>query len=292
MKTWLFFAVSVGMAWGALADDLLDEVLYWDRPPSKPRTEQETSVEVPAARRERGAREREENRREELQRRRLEDAERRAADAEAVLASGEERAVPEVAMEEEVVRDAAGMESRTRLSGRLGGGGSSAIAADAELTIPLGNSPLDLSLKCFSRTAGYTMEGSYQERHRTVYCWVDGCIENTAGEAVLLWRPFRGELFSPYVGAGARYEQAEVETSSESVAGRVGLTLNLGAFWLNGEYSGASASNEASGTLGWRCRRHFALKGFAEWFDGKGYGLDAPVRKDSFVYGVGLMWVF
>lgn len=253
-------------------------------------------------------------------------AEERAARAEAALrAQKSEAPLPEMTDEKEeetTDRSAGGMERSVRLSLGGGGGGDSAMAFSGEFTIPLWKSIFDLSLKGGYTRVEYTTEKSYQEtyythyttysyrtvwtgwssysysvphyhteRHtRTIYYTTTDKTENFGGEAVVLLRPFRGRWLSPYAGGGVRYEKTEVDDAKEvSACGRVGARLNLGRWWLGGEFDGGKESTELIGTLGWRCWKHVALQAGVIRFEAK--GTDGE-RHDGIVGGGGLTWVF
>jgi hypothetical protein len=224
-------------------------------------------------------------------------------------------------------RSAAGMEKSARLSLRGGGGSEGAIVVAGELTVPLWKSAFDVSFRGFYDRVDYIMKGTYQNtyythyytytysfrygwrthshtrRHtETVHYKDDALVENYGGEIIALWRPFRGRIFSPYAGVGGRYEIGRFDDKHSydglydygyddefGLAWRVGGTLNLGRFWLNGEYDGGMNCNELAGTVGWRCGRHIALHALVEWFQGSG---NDGKNHDGTAFGGGVTWVF
>ena len=316
MKKWTIWMAAVLAGTAAVGDDLLDEVLRWDKPAARPKAEmrQETPAELPTWEDPAAETESEpqgtESREEEL-RQRLEAAERRAAIAEEALSRP--TAIRDSDLEEEDDGSAAGMEWKTRLALRGGGGGDGAVALSGELSLPLGKSPFDLALRGFYTSVEYSVEKSAKEtyythyrvtRHRfrttttyyrsrkhtrTVYYTDEESTENYGGEALVVWRPFRGKTFSPYFAVGGRFEGAESEDDEGgSLGGRGGLTLNLGPCWLGVEYGGGKAGNEAVGMLGWRCSRHVALNAFVNRFEGKADG----EGRNGVALGGGLTLVF
>ncbi len=223
---------------------------------------------------------------------------------------------------EEEDRSAAAMEKSKQLSVRGGGGGDGAVACSGEFTMPLGKSMFDLSLRGGYAQVDYTVERSFQDTYythyttysyytsqvgwhsysysvphyhtvkhtRTIYYTETESTGNCWGEAVALWRPFRGQRFSPYAGAGVRYEKSEEEDGGRaSLCGRVGARLNLGRWWLEGEFDGGEESTELTGTLGWRFWKHVALRAGVVRFEAK--GADGE-RHDGIAGGGGLAWVF
>ncbi len=210
-------------------------------------------------------------------------------------------------------RSAAAMERAARLSlkGNWGDDSDKVVALSGEFTMPLWKSAFDLAVRGFGILTHYDEEKSYTEtyyttryhytfslgwhthsyRHtRRVYYTKDEEVANIGVEALVLWRPWRGYWFSPYVGVGGRYEDSEWEDDKGgSLAFRAGTTLNLGRWWLGGEFAGGESSNEVIGTLGWRWGEHVALHAGVNRFEAKG---EDGERHDGVAGGGGLTWVF
>ncbi len=109
--------------------------------------------------------------------------------------------------------------------------------------------------------------------------------DNIGGEALCLWRPFRGRTISPYIGGGLQYESSTMrnqysgerydfvkreERNEEdviSLAGRIGLLLDLKRVFLVGEYIVGSDSSELIGDVSFYLTRRMKLHAFAEYID-------------------------
>ena len=202
----------------------------------------------------------------------------------------------------------ADMEYSSRLTLSGGGGEDGAVVLAAEWTKPLGQAPFDLSLRGLYFSGEYSVEKSYKETYytyshwysywsgwhttshkhtRTVHYTEEEEFSNAAGEALLLWRPFRGKMVSPFVGAGGRIEKSETYQSDEtvfSVSGRAGLALNLGRFALNGEIRGGKDSFELIGSATFRWGRYLALNVLADRFESH--------DNDKVAFGGGVTLVF
>lgn len=188
------------------------------------------------------------------------------------------------------------------LSARGGVGSDDAIAASAELTKRIGDTPFDLSLRGFFTKLTETRigTGSYQETYTTYYTYTyrvsrrrtrtrtvpqyhtrtvhyqyeyDVDEQHVGGDLQCIWRPFRSAHFSPYVGVGGRYENVEgpdEEDDGLSLSGRVGVVLSVPGFerlTLKGEFLAGADSKELVGEVGLRLWSHFVLNGFVESFD-------------------------
>lgn len=210
-------------------------------------------------------------------------------------------------------RSAAAMERASRLSvrGNCGADGGKVVAFSGEFTMPLWTSAFDLAVRGFGMRTHHDVQKSYTETYYTTHShytfslgWHTHRYRHTrqvyytgkkkanyyGAETLVLWRPWRGNWFSPYVGVGGRYEDSEWEDDKGgSFAFRAGTTLNLGRWWLGGEFALGDASNEVTGTLGWRWGDHIALHVGVNRFEAKG---EDGERHDDVSGGGGLTWVF
>jgi hypothetical protein len=248
MKQWAVWVVMVGMAMGAMADELLDEVLRWDQPAAWMKGERRaTPPGVPARAKPEVA---SPDSREERLIRRLEAAERRAAEAEARLSpKGSEIAevAEQSAAEKAEDSHVEWMDRAVKLALR-GGGEVGALAFSGEFTIPLGKSAFDLSLRGFylRHDLGENRDG-------------DSMLErNAGGDAWLIWHPIRMTGMDLFAGVGGRFERMShsscsmeydrsFDDQSCSPAGRVGLILRYPQWKrvsLKAEIIAGSESNE------------------------------------------------
>ena len=163
------------------------------------------------------------------------------------------------------------------------GGGGDAIGVSVDWTRPLGNSPFDLNIRAFFlqvekdyryqsyyTTSWYSWwSGWHENRH---YYWVDDTEYQAdyGGEALCIWRPFRGRRLSPYAGVGLRaeklswkyggFESDYEDDSKASASGRFGLQLDLKRIYIVGEYIMGSESSELIGDISFyisgRCKLH------------------------------------
>ena len=313
MKAVLAFGLAAVLAGVAAADDLLDEVLRWDKPAERPKAEmrQEVPAELPtweepaAEPRTEAVREKTPvpaavtgKAREEQLRRQLDDAERRAAEAEEALREAKRgegaRAVSRfegLHGETEMGEGDSGMagtESRVRLGARAGSGGEKAVGVFAgDLLFPLEQNNLELGIRGFLRMIPVRHDGSLDH------------LERPGVEVLGVWRPMRGKTLSPYAGIGGRMENAggfaagDEENTELSVAWRAGLALNFGCFSLAGEASGGTESTEYCAVAGFRLTEHVVLDAFASRFDFRNAD-DNPEGNPSndTSMGGGLAWVF
>lgn len=294
----------------ALGDELLDAVLLWDKPVggwTKTEGTRKKSTGQPESWRRASDEEEkawqllngEQQQEEEIETTLREDAE------------VEETDKPEANNDEDDSDDrrAAGMERSSRITIIGGGGSDDALAVSGEWTMPLGHTTFDLSLKGFYLGGEYKVRKSYREtyytythwysfwsgwhtvshRHtRTVWYSTMEDFSNYGGEALLIWRPFRGRMLSPFAGVGARIERMEQwekdDEEDVSVAGCAGLSLNIGRFMLNGEVRGGQSSWELMGRTALRVGRHIALNVFATHFEAD--------KHEGEAFGGGLTWVF
>ncbi len=306
-KTMVFFA-AVAVAVPLLADDLLDEVLYWDKPPTKSKTEKVSEArEVSPWEQDETVSEPEPG--DGQQRWRSENAERRGATVGNALPfssaeywrTGDK--VQNDAREEDGMLNAAEMERNVRLMLR-GGGGADAVLGGGELMWPLWKSSFDVSIRYFNVEKKYTRMRSYEETYyswsresyafpyighkhsRTIYYTGEESLKNYGAEAQVLWRPFRGQLLSPYVGAGGNLSD---DNGGSRLSWRLGTSLNVWRVWVNGEYTGRQSVTEFAASLGCRLGYHIALLVFYEQF--RGNGSDGERTKGK-IGGGGLTWVF
>ncbi len=129
--------------------------------------------------------------------------------------------------------------------------------------MPISGSNFDLSIRMFTF---YWIgdDWDWEEQHR-------------GGEAYCILRPMRGRLFSPYVGGGLRYEWSDVyddgygeleeKKKGVSLAGRVGILINLKRVFLLGEYIVGKGSGELVGDVSFYLTRRMKLHAFADHFD-------------------------
>ena len=175
------------------------------------------------------------------------------------------------------------------------GGGDDALAASCELNSPISDSQFDWNLRLFylrvesterrSYTSTYYTYGRYRAyRHTYTYYYTDDVEQyNVGGEATGLWRPFRGKPFSPFVGAGLRYERFDSDNDSggdASVALRLGFLIDLKRFFITGEYIYGEDSNELIGDFSFRLTSRTELHVFVEKIE---IDLD-----DSVAFGAGM----
>ncbi len=169
---------------------------------------------------------------------------------------------------------------------RGGYGASMTSVCSADWTMPISGSNFDLSIRGFLlATDRHLVTYEYKTR-RTYY---DRLIDyadqdNGGGEALCIWRPLRGKLFSPYVAGGLRYESVKVvnrywgyragyrgefeeKKGGASLAGRVGVLLDLKRVFLVGEYIVGSDSSELIGDVSFYLTRRMKLHAFAEYID-------------------------
>ena len=194
---------------------------------------------------------------------------------------------------------------------------------DMEIRFRLWDSPFDLSFRGFALHLMEEGEGSYQETYYTYwYSWYSGLHSyrhtrtiyydweynetRVGAEAMLLLVPWRGTVLEPFAGVGIREEHArwkyEGESSKEgeySAGGndsdscfsyRIGLKINLGRAFLQGEYIEGGdighydGTKELIGTLGVRLQSGLLLQLNVESFEfdstnkgiafGGGFGFD------------------
>ena len=175
------------------------------------------------------------------------------------------------------------------------GGAADTIAASCEFSSPIPDSQFDWNLRFFYLRVESAEPQSYQSTYytygryrvykhtRTYYYTEDVEQYNAGGEATGLWRPFRGKTFSPFAGAGLRYERFDGDNDSgggASVALRLGFLIDFKRFFITGEYLYGEDSNELVGDFAFRLTSGTKLHAFVEKFE-----LDLD---DGLAYGAGL----
>ena len=164
---------------------------------------------------------------------------------------------------------------------RGGGGDNETAAASAEWTHPMGDSQFDLNIRAFFLEVAVEMEvHSWWGRGRRYYSDDLETQKNSGGEAFVIWRPLRGCAISPYAGVGVRYEYSDHgynwslsydddyhSGGSASLAGRIGLLLDLKRVFIVGEYTVGSDSSELIGDVSFYLTRRMKLHAFAESID-------------------------
>ena len=146
----------------------------------------------------------------------------------------------------------------------------------AEWIQPLNDSPFEMNLRALIL---YASETDVDE------------AENQGVEALGMWRPWRSETVSPFVGLGLRYEsfsrQEEYEDeddASATIVGRIGVLLKLDCLFIVGECIVGSNSCEIIGDVSFYISRRTKLHLFIDDID-----LDLC---DAKALGLGLSWDF
>ncbi len=157
-----------------------------------------------------------------------------------------------------------------------GGVGDVPVVASAELAVPIGDTHFDILVREFylrtEKTASYEKRTSHYYQGRLYYNTYEAWSEkeeqyNVGSEALCLWRPFRNSLLSPYVGAGVRYEQIGNSGGEASVAGRIGLLVDLKRVFFIGEFIAGSDSSELIGDFSFYLTQSVKLHAFVERFE-------------------------
>ncbi len=157
-----------------------------------------------------------------------------------------------------------------------GGAGNGPVVASAELAVPIGDTHFDFLVREFylrtEKTASYEKRTRQYYQGNFYYTTYDNWSEkeeqyNVGSEALCLWRPFRNSLFSPYVGAGVRYERIGNGSGEASAAGRIGLLVDLKRVFIVGEYLAGSDSSELIGDLSFYLTQSVKLHVFVERFE-------------------------
>lgn len=148
------------------------------------------------------------------------------------------------------------------LSARYGNNSLLSFATAAELMIPLGNMPVALSIR------GMFLNSEI-DNDKDGYDFDAWKIEGQ-----VLWQPFRGNAFSPFAGLGLGYDYSHYMSyasddlddrcTKDGASFRVGFDACARQMMFRGEYIASPESSELVGLAGLRLTRHLWLNGFIE----------------------------